>query len=106
MRYAGQGHELDVPFTAREAPAALRDAFEGLHDARYGFTLEAPVEVVSARSVSEGRGRTVKLQAPRSRGPRRATGPTSLALSDATLFVARGWHANRNAMGAWIMEPR
>jgi N-methylhydantoinase A len=106
MRYAGQGHEIDVPFTAREDAAQLREAFEGLHDARYGFTLEAPVEVVSARSVSEGRGRTVKLQAPRSRAPRRATGPVSLALSDATLYVARGWRADRNTMGAWILEPK
>lgn len=106
MRYAGQGHELDVPFTSREDAPALRAAFEQLHEARYGFTLDAQVEVVSARSVSEGRGRTVKLQAPRARAPRRVTGPTSVALSDATLYVARGWRAERNAIGAWILEPR
>jgi hypothetical protein len=30
----------------------------------------------------------------------------SLALSDATLYVARGWRADRNTMGAWILEPK
>ena len=106
MRYLGQGHELDVPFDAHRKQAALRGSFEAVHAARYGFTLDAPIEVVSARSVSEGRARVVKFDGARPTGPKRVAGPASLALTDATLFVAKGWRARVNTIGAWLMEPQ
>ena len=104
MRYAGQGHELDVPVRIGEPAPRLRAAFESLHEARYGFTLDARVEVVSARSVSEGHGRAVKLEGPKKTKAAPVAGPASVALSDATLHVARGWRARAHAIGAWMLE--
>jgi N-methylhydantoinase A len=106
MRYLGQGHELDVPFDAHGKQSALRESFDAVHAARYGFTLDAPIEVVSARGVSEGRARVVKFDGARPGGPKRVAGPASLALTDATLFVANGWRARVNTIGAWLLEPR
>ena len=81
-------------------------AFVALHQARYGFTLDAPVEVVSLRHVAEGAGRSVRFSRDAGRGTRNAKrlrGPASLALSDATLFVAPGWNASQDADGHWML---
>ncbi|HJQ20361.1 MAG TPA: hydantoinase/oxoprolinase family protein, partial [Gemmatimonadaceae bacterium] len=104
MRYAGQGHELDVPVDADKTHDALRSTFAALHQRRYGFTLDAGVDVVSIRHVAEGRGRRVKLARPRDASLRRLTGPRSLALPDTTLFVARGWIAELHPTGAWMLR--
>jgi N-methylhydantoinase A len=106
MRYLGQGHELDVPVAPRTARAALRDAFVSLHEQRYGFSLDAPVEVVSVRHAAEGAGRNVhfsRVTGHALRVTKPLKGPRSLALSDATLFVARGWTARLHAHGHWIL---
>ena len=82
-------------------------SFVALHQARYGFTLDAPVEVVSLRHVAEGVGRPVRFSRPKptagSREPKAFKGPASLALSDATLYVAPGWSAKLDAHGHWIL---
>ncbi|WP_419805911.1 hydantoinase/oxoprolinase family protein [Terriglobus sp.] len=45
LRYAGQGYELNVPFTA-----TYREDFHALHRKRYGYAdAEAPIEVVNVR---------------------------------------------------------
>ncbi|MEX2180383.1 MAG: hydantoinase/oxoprolinase family protein [Gemmatimonadaceae bacterium] len=106
MRYVGQGHELDVPVVPRQPREALAKSFAALHQARYGFTLVQPVEVVSARLVAELPGRSVKLQRAPGRAPKRVKGPVSLALPDATLWVEKGWHARPVRFGAWIMERK
>ncbi len=104
MRYVGQGHELDVPLVAKQSRTTLHAAFTARHEARYGFTLPYPVEVVSARQVAEGRGREPKLRRPAGRAPRRAKGPVSIALPDATLWIAKGWTGKPHATGAWLLE--
>jgi N-methylhydantoinase A len=106
MRYVGQGHELDVPMTPKQSRTALEKAFQALHEQRYGFTLPQAVEVVSARHVAEGSGRRIKLRREDRPALRRADGPASVALADATLFVARGWRARLLESGAWQMERR
>ncbi len=107
MRYAGQGHELDVPIALKQSREALRKAFHALHQQRYGFTLPQAVEVVSVRHVAEGRGRSVKLTAGgRPTKARRSDGPISMALPDATLYVARGWRARPLHDGGWRLERR
>ena len=104
MRYAGQGHELDVPMATGAKRAALASAFASLHQARYGFALDAPIEVVSMRAIAEGAGRDPKLGGGRS-ATKRVTGPKSIALPDATLWIERGWSA-RATGGGWLLERR
>jgi N-methylhydantoinase A len=47
-RYVGQGHELTVPVPPGGL-ADLRLAFDGAHEAQFGYRLEAPVELVTLR---------------------------------------------------------
>jgi N-methylhydantoinase A len=104
MRYRGQGHELDVPFEPKDAREKLAATFATLHQARYGFTLAVPIEVVSVRFVAEGPGRQPKLQSEAKPSVRQLAGSASLALSDATLFVAKGWKAKLLDGGAWRLD--
>ena len=103
VRYQGQGHELDVPLEQRLPKDQLRALFEKQHMARYAFTLDAPVEIVSLRHVAEGLGRAATFARPSGHRVRRLVGPMSLALDDATLFVAQGWVARLHGSGAWIL---
>jgi N-methylhydantoinase A len=104
MRYRGQGHELDVAFEPKDTRAALAASFAARHQARYGFTLAQPVEVVSVRFVAEGSGRQPKLARDAKPAARQLDGPASLALPDATLFVAKGWKAKLLDGGAWRLD--
>ena len=106
IRYAGQGHELDVPLTLKQARAAVLSTFSSLHERRYGFTLPYPAEVVSVRLVAEGAGRSPRLEREPKPATRKLAGPTSLALTDATLFVAKGWRARLLDAGAWLLESK
>jgi N-methylhydantoinase A len=103
MRFVGQGHELDVPLTPKQSRDAMRSAFASLHEKRYGFTLPSRVEVVSVRHVAEGTGRAPKLRREAGRAVSTLVGPASLALSDATLFVEKGWRAKLAESGAWLL---
>ena len=107
VRYQGQGHELDVAVLPRQPRQEVRAAFEAQHSKRYGFVLDALVEVVSVRHTAESAGRSVRLSRENRAGPKTLKGPTPLALSDSTLHVAKGWNAGLHASGAWIMtRPR
>lgn len=105
MRYVGQGHELDVPLKPGDSTASILRAFSRLHQQRYGFVLtEAGAEVVSVRHIGMGKGRKVRFERESQPAMRRVTGPASVPLPDATLFVARGWRARLLGSGAWRME--
>ncbi len=117
VRYAGQGYELDVPFAPNDDGQAVARRFAGLHRARYGFTLERPIEVVAARVTASGKAVALKLGATRARrgaAPVRGTpafvkappvrGHAVVTLADATMVVARGWTARQLAIGGWLME--
>ncbi len=54
VRYAGQGHELDIACVPGDDGAAIASRFAAMHATRYGFTLERPVEVVAARVAATG----------------------------------------------------
>ncbi|HEX7120858.1 MAG TPA: hydantoinase/oxoprolinase family protein, partial [Gemmatimonadaceae bacterium] len=117
LRYEGQGHELEVPFGPDVTPEALGDRFAAMHRARYGFVLDVPIEVVSARSVRSGDAREARL-ARQGRSPwndREArddgseldvtlTGPRTVMLSDATMLVAPGWTARALPFGGWELS--
>lgn len=106
VRYVGQGHELDVPTLPppKQSSAALASAFSLLHSRRYGFTLPYAAEVVSVRHVAEGVGRNPTLRRTNVKMPRRVRGPASVALPDATLWVANRWSARLLDSGAWLVE--
>ncbi len=109
VRYAGQGYELDVPFTSRDDGGTLARRFRSLHVARYGFTLDRPVEIVAARAAAHGKPLKLKLAATgRSPMPRKSVapmrGPRVVTLPDATMVVARGWTAKPLPIGGWLLE--
>jgi N-methylhydantoinase A len=102
VRYAGQGHELDVPVTAGEDTSTLGARFAELHASRFGFTLQRPAEIVSARCAVSGTPRKLRLAADG-----RALlvrGPATVALPDATLLVKRGWAARSLELGGWLLD--
>ena len=106
MRYAGQGHELDVPLTLKQSRDAVGAAFAALHEGRYGFSLPYLAEVVSVRYVAEGVGRAVTLKREGKPAARRLIGPKSIPLPDATLFVAKGWSGRLLSSGAWQLDRK
>jgi N-methylhydantoinase A len=122
-RYAGQGHELEVPVHDADEGAALAARFSALHRQRVGFTLPRPVEIVSARHAASTSGpapRFARGSAPaelsrRADGaaivydlagvaPERVEGPATIVLPDATVLVPPGWTARALAIGGWMLE--
>lgn len=119
MRYAGQGHELDVAVTRGEPGTELAERFTLVHRARYGFVLDQAVELVALRHVALDPGATAHFRRDGSRrrfdraalvddgGPADGavvTGPAVIALSDATLWVAAGWRAEALDLGGWRLS--
>ena len=118
-RYVGQGHELEVPVTLGEDGPAIAARFAETHALRYGFTLPQAVECVALRHIASETGAAVTFArdagAPvvdlasgiDAGGPATAdvvTGPRSLALPDATLWVGDGWRATALAIGGWRLD--
>ncbi|BDQ35052.1 hydantoinase/oxoprolinase family protein [Pseudodesulfovibrio portus] len=80
MRYSGQSFEITVPF----APD-MREAFETLHERRYGHRNAAkPVEVVNVRLRS--RGRQDRLPLPRLQAGEAALSDQAVVGSQQTVF--------------------
>jgi N-methylhydantoinase A len=117
VRYRGQGHELEIPFQPDESNATLTTRFAAVHNARYGFTLDVPVEAVSARCTRSGEAPAVQLARRGASTWRDAErlddgsvcdatvrGRAVIALSDATLLVAAGWTARALPIGGWMLE--
>jgi N-methylhydantoinase A len=117
MRYQGQGHELEVSWTAGMSPVELGERFTSMHLLRYGFALPLPAEVVSARTVRSGETRTVALARSGantwSEHPGTdnggvlevtVTGRRVIALPDATMLVPAGWTATALPIGGWFVE--
>lgn len=48
LRYASQDHALVIPFSEAGGPG-MRAAFDSAHESAFGFTVEAPIEVVNYR---------------------------------------------------------
>ncbi|HYD54418.1 MAG TPA: hydantoinase/oxoprolinase family protein, partial [Gemmatimonadaceae bacterium] len=101
-RYEGQGHELDLPVEPDDAPGAIAERFGVLHWERFGFRLERPVELVSARCAVTGEPWPVRFAGDE--GERVVRGAATLTLADATLLVREGWTARALPIGGWLLE--
>ena len=131
MRYEGQGGELAVPWAG--AASIAKAAFSAAHQTLYGFTMEAPVELVTLRVEATGRMpapvtpriapapmpepeevRTVHFAAGTMRVPVLARhklgagtafdGPAIVTQLDATTLIPRGWHAEIHVSGSMVLR--
>ena len=132
VRYHGQAHELTVRDLSDGGVAALRDAFEELHEERYGYRdPDAPIELVAVRTTASIAGPPIDLAAG-ARPPRwtrarrdvvfdgsphdtqifrgepppgeRIAGPAICELPEATLAVAPGWSGIVDDAGTIVLE--
>ena len=130
LRYHGQGGELAVSWQADAA--ATEAAFRDAHAALYGFTLEAPIELVTVRVEASGRMPDPvrpSLGAGKEAGSRetrpvwfaegvrdvqvldretlgagdRFTGPAIVTQLDATTLLRPGWSGEMQASGALLL---
>ncbi|MCX5765785.1 MAG: hydantoinase/oxoprolinase family protein [Gemmatimonadetes bacterium] len=103
VRYAGQGHELDVPCMPSDDGNALAARFSSMHQSRYGFVLDRAVEMVALRVAAMGNAVPVRFEgAAEIAEPMH--GPRVLTLADATMVVAAGWTARALPIGGWMLE--
>ena len=116
-RYHGQGYELEVPFEPGDTGEGIAARFAQAHAARSGFTLDRPVELVSARHTASRPARPVAFARRGATAWSPATlrddggsldavvrGAVTVALPDATMFVAAGWGARALPTGGWLLE--
>ncbi|MBC7788672.1 MAG: hydantoinase/oxoprolinase family protein [Anaerolineae bacterium] len=116
-RYVGQGHELDVPFTAGDDGASIARRFTEDHHKRLGFSLDRPVEIVSSRHAVTGQAREPRLR--RAGGSEwsansmldtnapldvRISGLAVVTLADSSMLVAQDWTARALPIGGWLLE--
>jgi N-methylhydantoinase A len=133
MRYHGQGGELAVGWV--DGVAEVEAAFAAAHKALYGFTLEAPIELVTLRVEARGRMPSPPRPALAKGGGAKPTGSTMVHFAsgtanvavygratlgagdridgpaivsqlDATTLVQPGWEADVHASGALIMSAK
>jgi N-methylhydantoinase A len=131
MRYQGQGGELPVAWVDAAAED-VEAAFAAAHKALYGFTLDAPIELVTLRveatgrmpapprpALAKGSGArpTGRSKVHFASGPTevpvfdrgslgvgdRLTGPAIVSQLDATTLVPPGWLAEVHSSGAMIL---
>ncbi|MCA2011202.1 hydantoinase/oxoprolinase family protein [Cereibacter sphaeroides] len=131
MRYAGQGGEIAVPWSPDRAEVEAN--FAETHRALYGFSLSAPIELVTLRVHATGLARNapaVTLEPGEAPAPTeftavlidgaktevpvldRATlgagarfeGPSILTQLDTTTFVAPGWSGVVHPSGNILLE--
>ncbi len=131
VRYRGQAHELTVRDLADATIRSVREAFEALHDERYGYRDgEAAIEVVTIRATARIPGPQLDLAAGDGDGAERSRrtvifdgrehdaeivrgepapgeaidGPAICELPEATLAVAPGWRGIVDDAGTIVLE--
>src|ERR671934_191141 len=88
VRYRGQSFELTVRDVEAD-PKAVREAFEAIHEERYGYRdPEGDIEVVTIRERHSEPGPEVEFEGEDAGD---ITGPTVVRLPEATLVVPEGW---------------
>ena len=90
LRYRGQSFELTVADLSGD-PARLRNKFEEAHERRYGYRdANAAIELVTVRRRYIQPGPDPKLADP---DHKPVSGPASIDLEQATLYLPNGWRA-------------
>jgi N-methylhydantoinase A/oxoprolinase/acetone carboxylase beta subunit len=101
VRYRGQSFELTVRDVEAD-PAAVREAFEAMHEDRYGYRdPEGEIEIVTIRERRSEPGPDVRFEAP---GDEEITGPAVVRLPEATLVVPEGWRGRTDHTGTIVLE--
>ena len=96
LRYRGQSFELTVPDLSGD-PAKLRELFDETHDQRYGYSdPDEEIELVTVRRRYVRPGPDPDLPAPRMEP---VSGPASIDLKQATLYLPNGWRAHSAGSG-------
>lgn len=66
MRYEGQGHEVKVPVPSgplgENTKKIIEEAFKHLHEARYGYQIEFPIETVNFRLRAIGKVKPMPIK--------------------------------------------
>jgi N-methylhydantoinase A len=131
VRYRGQAHELTLRDLDEPGVEQLREAFETLHDERYGYRdTGTAIEVVTVRATARLPGPEVDLAAADPGDPERTrravvfggeeldadvlrgvpppgeeiAGPAICELPEATLAVPPGWHGTVDDAGTVVIE--
>jgi N-methylhydantoinase A len=132
LRYRGQAFELAVAGPARPEPSQLREAFEALHEERYGYRdREQELELVTLRvsamvpgadatlgAGDEGAdlerswrsatlaGEPVEIEVLRGTPPpgTAIVAPAVIELPESTLLVPSGWRAEVDAAGTILLQ--
>jgi N-methylhydantoinase A/oxoprolinase/acetone carboxylase beta subunit len=100
VRYRGQSFELTVRGVEGD-PQALRDAFETIHEERYGYKdPEGEIEVVTIRERHSEPGPDVEFEGEAGED---VEGPTVVRLPEATLVVPEGWRGTTDATGTLVL---
>jgi N-methylhydantoinase A/oxoprolinase/acetone carboxylase beta subunit len=98
LRYAGQAHELTV-----RGGGDLREAFEALHEERYGYRdPDGEVEVVTVRATRREPGPEITLGDDTEREP--LEGELSVGLDGATVWIPDGWAGRFDSDGTLRLE--
>ena len=100
VRYRGQSFELTVRDVAAD-PAAVREAFEAVHEERYGYRdPEGEIEVVTIRERHSDPGPDVAFEGDEGED---VEGPAVVRLPEATLVVPEGWSGTTDRTGTIVL---
>jgi N-methylhydantoinase A len=101
VRYRGQSFELTIRGVDPD-PASVREAFEALHEERYGYRdPEGEIEVVTIRERHSEPGPDVEFEGEEGG---EVSGPTVVRLPEATLVVPEGWAGATDRTGTIVLE--
>jgi N-methylhydantoinase A len=100
VRYRGQSFELTVRDVEAD-PKAVREAFEAIHEERYGYNdPEGEIEVVTIRERHSEPGPDVQFEGEEAED---VEGPTVVRLPEATLVVPEGWRGTTDRTGTIVL---
>ena len=101
VRYRGQSFELTVRDVEAD-PKAVREAFESIHEERYGYKdPEGEIEVVTIRERHSEPGPDVAFEGDEGED---VEGPTVVRLPEATLVVPEGWRGTTDRTGTIVLS--
>src|SRR3954470_7408945 len=101
VRYRGQSFELTVRDVEAD-PRAVREAFEAIHEERYGYRdPEGAIEVVTIRERHSEPGPDVAFEGDEGED---VEGPSVVRLPEATLVVPEGWRGTTDRTGTIVLK--